>query len=129
MANRFRDWFRQAEADLQMDRQAMEGERFEWSCFAAQQAAEKAVKAVYRKHSIQTRGNSITALLGKKPDSVDLPANFVEAAKALDKNYVQTRYPTCFDSGTPADFYTRDEAQDSIEKATQIIDFCRDQVD
>jgi HEPN domain-containing protein len=112
-----------------MARQAMEGERYEWSCFAAQQAAEKAVKAVHRKLGFQSRGNSVAELLEKTPDSTDVPARLVEAAKALDKNYVQTRYPHCFDSGAPADFYTHDEANDAIEKATQIIEFCRDQVD
>ena len=112
-----------------MARQAMEGERYEWSCFAAQQAAEKAVKAVHRKLGFQSRGNSVSELLEKTPDSTDVPARLVEAAKALDKNYVQTRYPNCFDSGAPADFYTHDEANDAIEKATQIIEFCRDQVD
>ena len=45
MGNRYADWFRQAEADLRHARNSVEDGDFEWSCFAAQQAAEKAPKA------------------------------------------------------------------------------------
>lgn len=39
---RARDWWVQAEADLRHARHALEDEDYEWACFAAQQAAEKA---------------------------------------------------------------------------------------
>ena len=45
MSNRAPDWLRQAEADLKHAQSAVEDDAFEWSCFAAQQGAEKAVKA------------------------------------------------------------------------------------
>ena len=47
MANRSRDWFAQAERDLEQARSSRREERHEWACFAAQQAAEKAVKALH----------------------------------------------------------------------------------
>ena len=40
MSDRARDWFNQAEDSRRW-------ERHEWACFAAQQAAEKAVKALH----------------------------------------------------------------------------------
>ena len=46
MASRASDWWRQAQRDLAHARNALEDRDFEWSCFAAKQAAEKAVKAV-----------------------------------------------------------------------------------
>ena len=49
MANRYADWYRQAEADLRHARHSHEDGDFEWSCFAAHQAAEKALKAVFLK--------------------------------------------------------------------------------
>jgi HEPN domain-containing protein len=49
MANRIADWFRQAEADLRHARNAQVDGDSEWSCFAAQQAAEKALDAVFLK--------------------------------------------------------------------------------
>jgi HEPN domain-containing protein len=49
MATREKDWLRQAKRDLEHAQHALEDEDYEWSCFAAQQAAEKAVKALYQK--------------------------------------------------------------------------------
>jgi len=40
--DRSRDWFAQAERDLEHARSAQREGRHEWACFAAHQAAEKA---------------------------------------------------------------------------------------
>jgi HEPN domain-containing protein len=47
MSNRASDWFAQAVRDLEQARESEQAERHEWACFAAQQAAEKAVKALH----------------------------------------------------------------------------------
>ena len=44
MANRYFDWFRQSEADLRHARNALQDGDYDWSCFAAHQAAENALK-------------------------------------------------------------------------------------
>jgi len=67
MANRYADWLRQAEADLRHARNARESGDFEWSCFAAQQAAEKALKAYIQKSGgaptdYYTRGEADAAI-------------------------------------------------------------------
>lgn len=49
MPRRHRDWLRQAKRDLEHARHALQDKEYEWSCFASQQSAEKAVKAVYQK--------------------------------------------------------------------------------
>lgn len=38
-------WLKQAEADLKAARDNLEDANYEWSCFQAQQSAEKALKA------------------------------------------------------------------------------------
>jgi len=43
-------WFGEAEADLATAIDLVERRRYNWACFVAQQAAEKAVKAVYLAH-------------------------------------------------------------------------------
>jgi len=48
MPNRSHDWFRQAERDLDQARDSRLSGKHEWACFAAQQSAEKAVKAFQR---------------------------------------------------------------------------------
>ena len=60
MATRAEDWLRQAKRDLEHARHALEDGDYEWSCFAAQQAAEKAVKAVYQKLGADAWGHSVS---------------------------------------------------------------------
>jgi HEPN domain-containing protein len=47
VADRSRDWFAQAERDLEQAQASRREQRHEWACFAAQQASEKAVKALH----------------------------------------------------------------------------------
>lgn len=129
MGNRYADWFRQAEADLRHARNSLEDGDFEWSCFAAQQAAEKALKAVFQKLGMDAWGHTLTALIGNLPDVAAQPSEtLVNYARMLDKHYIPTRYPNGFASGAPTDFYTKEEAQNAIRNAEAILEFCRDQI-
>ncbi len=128
MASRYLDWFRQAEADLVHARNALEDGDFEWACFAAQQAAEKALKSVFQKLGMEAWGHTLTVLVGNLPSSLQPPETLVNRAKMLDKHYIPTRYPNGFESGAPTDFYTQEEAQNAIQYADEILQFCRDQI-
>jgi HEPN domain-containing protein len=129
MGNRYADWFRQAEADLRHARNSLEDGDFEWSCFAAQQAAEKALKAVFQKLGMDAWGHTLTALIGNLPDDVAQPSEtLVNYARMLDKHYIPARYPNGFASGAPTDFYTKEEARSAIHNAEAILEFCRDQI-
>ena len=129
MANRYADWFRQAEADLRHARHALEDGDYEWSCFAAHQAAEKALKALFQRLGMEAWGHTLTALIGNLPQEAAPPsAALVDSARMLDKHYIPTRYPNGFASGAPTDFYTRQEAQTAIHHAEEILEFCRRQI-
>jgi HEPN domain-containing protein len=128
MANRYADWLRQAQADLRHARHALQAGDYEWSCFAAQQAAEKAIKALFQRRGMDAWGHTLTVLLGNLPADVQPPAELIDYARALDKHYILTRYPNGFDSGAPTDFYTRSEAEHAIQHAEAILAFCRDQI-
>ncbi len=54
----------------------------------------------------------------------EVAEELITCAKVLDKHYIPTRYPNGLDSGAPADFYTRQEAEAARECARKIIDFC-----
>lgn len=125
MPLRAHDWFRQAEADLRHARHAREAGDHEWACFAAHQAAEKAVKAVYEASHLEGWGHTISTLLGSLPDRLKAPEDLIASAKALDKHYIPTRYPNGFESGAPTDFYTAEEADQAIAHAKGILAFCR----
>ena len=56
MPERSGDWIRQAKRDLESAKSQLENGFFEWACFIAQQATEKAVKAVYQKFGAEALG-------------------------------------------------------------------------
>lgn len=124
MPNRYLDWMRQARRDLSHAKNAFRDEDYEWACFASQQAAEKAVKAVFEYQHAEAWGHSITALLQRLSKRVPISDDLQDRAKELDKNYIPTRYPNGFDVGAPLDYYTKKEAKRALENAEAIIGFC-----
>ncbi|HVT45456.1 MAG TPA: HEPN domain-containing protein [Thermoanaerobaculia bacterium] len=124
MTNRAEDWLRQAEADLKLARTALAGESFEWSCFAAQQAAEKAVKAVHYAEGSSARGHSVTGLLEEISSEPPPGGVLLEAARRLDRHYIPARYPNGFPAGAPVDFFTREDAESAIDHASAILEWC-----
>jgi HEPN domain-containing protein len=126
MPTRHEDWLRQAKRDLGHARRAAEDGDHEWSCFAAQQGAEKALKAVYQRIGAVAWGHSVTNLLTNLPQEHEADPELIDRAKALDKHYIPTRYPNGFERGAPMDYYTHPEAERSIRDAEAIIHFCDD---
>lgn len=125
MASRAEDWLRQAERDLQHACETLERGVFEWAAFAVQQAAEKAVKALYQRLGAEARGHAVTQLLAALPASVHPTDDLVETAKELDKHYIGPRYPNSYPEGAPMDFYTRAEAARAVDGARRIIEHCK----
>ena len=88
------DWLRHARSDL-----AIAGARksrrvlYEHQCFHAQQAAEKAVKALLVVHGISIpRSHDIAFLLAQLPRDIGVPLELVDLP-ILTKYAVQLRYP------------------------------------
>jgi HEPN domain-containing protein len=128
MAERAHDWFRQAESDLRHARNARDVGDYDWSAFASQQAAEKAIKAVFQRLHMEAWGHVLSVLLGELSDSARPDAELIDRAKQLDKHYIPTRYPSGFERGAPIDFYTKKEADEAIANAEAILAFCRNQI-
>ncbi len=122
--NRSRDWWIQAQADLRHARRSREDGAYEWACFAAHQAAEKAIKAVFEDRGQQAWGHSLTHLLQALADEEGVPPELIDLARILDKHYIPTRYPNGLAEGAPTEFYTRKEADDAINYSEAILRFC-----
>lgn len=126
MSNRAGDWFRQAEADLGQARDSRRDGHYEWACFAAQQAAEKAAKAAHAALGQEAWGHVVTELLDAlRPSASGIDEELLDRARALDKLYIPTRYPNGLAGGAPADFYTRAEAERAIADAEAVLEICR----
>lgn len=129
MGERYKDWFRQAQADLEHARHSLVVGDYDWSCFAAHQAAEKVLISVFLSRGIDARGNSITVLMDNLLRNEDLsPMQLLDASRELDRYFSPTRYPDVFDVGAPADFYTKKDAESAIMNAQEIIDFCTQKI-
>jgi HEPN domain-containing protein len=125
MAERSADWFSQAERDLDAARWQLQGGFYEWVCFTCQQAAEKAVKAVYQQLHAVAWGHVVSRLLNELPDEIRPARDLIETAIRLDRYYVPTRYPNGFERGAPQEYYTETDAREAIAYAEKILQFCR----
>jgi HEPN domain-containing protein len=125
MPERHGDWLQQAGRDLDHGRVAAREGHFEWAAFAAQQAAEKACKALHLFLASSAWGHDITQLLDGLPAGHRAPPDLIDRAKSLDKHYLPARYPNGFAAGTPMEHYTRRDAEQAIADAEAIIGFCR----
>jgi len=118
------DWMDQAGGDLEHARSDVERGFYDWACFSAQQAAEKATKAVFQKMGAEAWGHSVADLLEELSLSHPVSEALKDAALELDKVYIPARYPNAHPSGSPRRRYTRSEAQRMVAHAEQIIRFC-----
>ena len=128
MTDRSRDWLRQALRDLEQAEDSRRAGRHEWACFAAHQAAEKAVKALHLALGQDAWGHVIATLLTELPAARAAPVGLVDKARVLDNFYVPTRYPNGHPSGAPFEHYGPLQSEQGIGYAREIVEFCRPQV-
>ncbi len=126
MPDRSGDWLAQAERDLEQARSSSAEGRHEWACFAAQQAAEKAVKALHLWKGQEAWGHVISRLLSDLP--VAPPALLVEKGRVLDNFYVATRYANGHPEGPPFEHYGSLQSDQAIRHAGEILEFVRSQM-
>ncbi len=113
----------QALEDLRTAEVLLEAKRYYASVFFAEQAAEKALKALYMylRKELPPRTHNLLELLEvlgvSSPDLID-------AAMDLTPEYVVTRYPDAA-NGVPAYLYNERMAREHLEKARLIIDYCK----
>ncbi|RME68122.1 MAG: HEPN domain-containing protein [Nitrospirae bacterium] len=117
-------WLNQAIDDFGSGEVLLQAQKFPQACFLFQQAAEKAIKAVWYFYSEEPWGHSVVRLIELIPEpwarEQFLP--LMQEAKGLDEFYIPTRYP----NGLPApliakDVYTGDRARWAREACLKII--------
>jgi HEPN domain-containing protein len=128
MADRAQDWLRQAERDLSLAGESARSEHHEWACFAAQQAAEKAVKALHLHLKQEAWGHVVARLLEELPEAISVPPGLIEQGRVLDNFYIPTRYPNGHPSGAPFEHYGRLQSSEALRYANAILEFVRSQM-
>jgi HEPN domain-containing protein len=123
VTSRAADWFEQALRDLEQAESSRREARHEWACFAAQQAAEKAVKAVHLSLAQDAWGHVVARLLSELP--VEVPADLLEKARVLDGFYIPTRYANSHAEGPPFEHFGPLQSDEALRYAREIIEFAR----
>lgn len=123
MPNRAYDWLNQALKDLKHAEESQNSDSHEWACFAAQQAAEKAVKALHLFIGQEAWGHVIAKLLRDLPDDIIVEQELLEKAKVLDNFYIPSRYPDSHPDGAPFEHYGILQSKEAIKYAGEIIEF------
>lgn len=116
-------WLAQAVDDLEFTRWVLaEGRFFDKGCFIAQQAAEKALKAVhYLKGERLVFGHSVLELLDRLlPEHRDL-GTLHEPARLLDRYYIPTRYPNGLPGGSPFQSFQRSDLESALDMAERVV--------
>jgi len=122
MENRALDWLRQAQNDLLWAKDTLSSERYAQACFAAQQVAEKALKAValFRGYT-QVRSHSILEIAKELKINSDIE----NMGKRLDLYYISSRYPDAFPAGAPFEYFTEDQADEAVGFAEKIVNIVK----
>jgi HEPN domain-containing protein len=121
------DWLKQAEHNLDRAKDALKDGAFDWACFAAQQAAEMAVKALLVSKGLEKRGHRITELLkiAKKQFQLEITNEIIDNALILDQHYITSRYVNSHTTGPPYIHFSLDLAKKAVLIAKEIIEICK----
>lgn len=126
--DRSADWLRQAKRDREKAKLDVEHSYYEWACFTSQQAAEKAVKALYQAFNRSIRGHSTLKMLEGLRDCTEISEDLLHEARILDRYYMESRYPNGFPEGSPFDYFDEKIAKEAYDAAGKILRFCEDTI-
>jgi len=118
MKNRAGDWLRQAENELAWAADSMKAGYWAQACFASQQVAEKALKAIaLARGASEVRSHSLARIA----EALDIDGEILRMSKRLDMYYISARYPDAFAEGAPFEFFDSDQATEAIEFAKTFV--------
>lgn len=119
MADAFLWWLKRAERDLKSANFNLEGGEFEVAAFLCQQAAEKALKAIYIKEFKELWKIHDLVELARK---VRAPESVLESCDSLNRHYIETRYPIEAE-------YDEKTAVKALKNAKEVVSWSRKKLD
>ncbi len=118
-------WLSEAKWDLETAELLYRHGRFNAACFYAQQAAEKAVKALLFLINEAPWGHSVRLLIERwaRVTGVEVSREIMVCARELDRHYIPSRYPNALPAGTPHEAYDEETAKRALECARAILNY------
>ena len=117
-------WLQQAKHDLEAARALRDSGFWDTCALMCQQAAEKAVKALWI--DVKLADPPKTHRLEQLAGELGASREILMASHELVGDYLSSRYP---DTATAAPFlfYSRAQAEDRLDKAESVVDWVRSQ--
>lgn len=118
-------WYTLAEEDLLWAKASFEDKILRGACFAAQQAAEKALKAFLVSKNIATP--KIHDLVALNQECVKQDSEFnqlEEACNLISPYYLSTRYPDV----AQFEEFSEEQTKDMIAQAEKVLNFVRTKI-
>lgn len=118
MKNRALDWLKQAENDLAWARDSCKDGHWAQVCFACQQIAEKALKAIaLSRGALEIRSHSLV----KIAEALGIDGDIERMGRRLDVYYISSRFPDAFSEGAPYEYFDRDQAEEALRFAQYFV--------
>ncbi len=121
--DRSEDWLRQAHYDLEAAAELRGLGRFAWSCFVAQQSAEKSMKAALEAQGLPTWGHDLVQLIDVLSEKIPVERPVREACFRLNLYYITTRYPDAFSIGVPGEKFSEEQSTSALADAQVVMEF------
>jgi HEPN domain-containing protein len=118
----FRRWRDEADRALQGARLQADGGLHNWACFAAEQAAQLAVKALLHGLGRAPWGHDLVALGSLVAETgASVPADVEAALRRLSRHYIPARYPDAHPAGPAGSHYGADDAKEALGDARRVL--------
>ena len=124
MEEEIKRWLDQAKAELKSAKNAIQYKDYYVASFLAQQAAEKALKAVllHAGKGLVKIHNLVT--LGRKADA---PSKLLDRCDRLNTLYIETRYPD-IGKEIPSKKFTLSMSKEDIQVAEEVVKWSKTKI-
>ena len=117
MVNEFKNWLKQAEADIKTAENSLKSKDYYASAFWSQQATEKIIKSLLIKKKNRLIKIHDLVVLGRM---AKLPADLLEKVKLLSGIYTESRYGIIEDK-IPAEKFKEKDASEFLNIAHEVL--------
>ena len=118
-------WLKQALEDLSTAKDTIATGHYYAAAFWAEQAAEKALKALLLQSGRAIRTHDLNEILDIIKQELNLPVDEIRLdASKLTSHYIVSRYPNAANS-IPYILYTKEDAEELVKRAERVIEWVR----
>ena len=118
----FARWRTEADAALRAARLQVDGDLHNWACFAAEQAAQLAVKGLLHGLGVGPWGHDLVRLGEQLATVAEVPGGVADALRRLSRHYIPARYPDAHPSGPPGMHYAASDSAEALADAGRVLD-------